>query len=92
MRGLSLHYACQRVLRDVSSRSFISPLVQQTMAQISSQYARQMAGQLANSSNVANILANAPQLIIQPVSFTLVNLRPFDVPVYVSALATLSIV
>ncbi|KAL1696088.1 hypothetical protein GGG16DRAFT_121399 [Schizophyllum commune] len=62
-------------------RSFISPIVQQTMAQISSQYARQMAGQLANSSNVANILANAPQLIIQPVSFTLVNLRPFDVPV-----------
>ncbi|KAI5823692.1 hypothetical protein K523DRAFT_134900 [Schizophyllum commune Tattone D] len=62
-------------------RSFISPIVQQTMAQFSSQYARQMAGQLANSSNVANILANAPQLIIQPVSFTLVNLRPFDVPV-----------
>ncbi|KAL1747066.1 hypothetical protein HDZ31DRAFT_32713 [Schizophyllum fasciatum] len=62
-------------------RSFISPIVQQTMRQIGSQYATQMAGRLANSSSISDILTNAPQLITQPISFTLVNLRPFDIPV-----------
>ncbi|TRM69268.1 hypothetical protein BD626DRAFT_391845 [Schizophyllum amplum] len=62
-------------------RSIISPIVEQTMLQLSRQFAQQTAKQLANSDNIANILSNAPQLITQPLSFTLDNLRPFDVPV-----------
>ncbi|KAL1745590.1 hypothetical protein HDZ31DRAFT_81860 [Schizophyllum fasciatum] len=62
-------------------RSILSPILKSTLQQIGDEYARQTASQLANSSSVSDILANAPQLITQPVSYTLVNVRPFDVPV-----------
>ena len=64
------------------SRTILNPVLQSTMQQIAAQFSRQTAAQVANSTNISEILSNAPQLITQPVSYTLVNIRPFDVPVY----------
>jgi hypothetical protein len=33
------------------------------------------------SSDLTNLLLNAPELVSQPISYTIDNLRPFDVPV-----------
>ena len=33
------------------------------------------------SSNLTALLVNAPRLVSQPVSYTVINTRPFDVPV-----------
>ncbi|KAI4293892.1 hypothetical protein K525DRAFT_291661 [Schizophyllum commune Loenen D] len=62
-------------------RSILNPVLQSTMQQIATQFSRQTAAQVANSSNISQILSSAPQLITQPVFYTLVNIRPFDVPV-----------
>ncbi|KAL1690683.1 hypothetical protein GGG16DRAFT_55197 [Schizophyllum commune] len=62
-------------------RTILNPVLQSTMQQIAAQFSRQTAAQVANSTNISEILRNAPQLITQPVSYTLVNIRPFDVPV-----------
>ena len=33
------------------------------------------------SSNLTNLLINAPELVSQPISYAIDNIRPFDVPV-----------
>jgi hypothetical protein len=33
------------------------------------------------SSNLTTLLLNAPELVSQPISYTVDNIRPFDVPV-----------
>ncbi|KAL0945267.1 hypothetical protein HGRIS_000778 [Hohenbuehelia grisea] len=64
-------------------RAIIRPSVEGTLQIISKTFASQFAKQLASSSpaNVTNILINAPQIITQPISYTIFNLRPFDIPV-----------
>ncbi|KAL1751377.1 hypothetical protein FB107DRAFT_278701 [Schizophyllum commune] len=62
-------------------RTILNPVLQSTMQQIATQFSRQTAAQVANSSTISQILTSAPQLITQPVFYTLVNIRPFDVPV-----------
>ncbi len=42
------------------------------------QYIQSIPGK---SSNLTTLLVNAPGLVSQPISYTLVNTRPFDVPV-----------
>ncbi|KAG7440387.1 uncharacterized protein BT62DRAFT_924057 [Guyanagaster necrorhizus] len=64
-------------------RSLLRPYITTTMDTISQSFAHTFATQLANSSSssIASILQSAPQIITQPVSYTIDNLRPFDVPV-----------
>ncbi|KAF4596975.1 hypothetical protein EYR40_007425 [Pleurotus pulmonarius] len=69
-------------------RGFIRPSVDAALQTISKQYAIALAQQLASGSSSANvtaILANAPQVITEPLSYTIANLRPFDVPVATAA-------
>jgi len=33
------------------------------------------------SSNLTTLLVNAPELVSQPISYTVINTRPFDIPV-----------
>jgi hypothetical protein len=42
------------------------------------QYIQSIPGK---SSNLTTLLLNAPQLVSQPISYTIDNIRPFDVPV-----------
>ena len=47
-------------------------------------FALQFAEELiAGSQNVTNLLRNAPKIVTRPLSYTINNMRPFDVPVYV---------
>lgn len=41
------------------------------------------AGQLG--SNFSSLLSTAPSLVFQPVNYTIDNLRPFDIQVYVAS-------
>lgn len=67
-------------------RGLIRPSVEGMLLQITQMFAQASAKQIASRNlNLTNILTNAPQLITQPISFTTVNLRPFDIPVYVFA-------
>ena len=42
------------------------------------QYIQSIPGK---SSNLTTLLLNAPELVSQPISYTIDNMRPFDVPV-----------
>jgi hypothetical protein len=50
---------------------------------ISQSFANQYAKQLATNPNISLLLSNSPQIITQPLYYTIDNLRPFNVPVYV---------
>ena len=59
---------------------------------VKAQYALQSASRLAASSpsaNLANLLSTAPQIVTSPISYTIVNLIPFNQPVYVNFIDTL---
>ncbi|KAK1226199.1 hypothetical protein PQX77_010781 [Marasmius sp. AFHP31] len=62
-------------------RSIIRPPIQGVLEAASQQFAAQFARQAASSSNLQNVLSNAPQVITRPIGYTIDNLRPFDVPV-----------
>lgn len=40
-----------------------------------------LAKELSNRTDIAMLLSNAPQLVTNPVYYTIDNLRPFDTPV-----------
>lgn len=64
-------------------RAFISPITQGILQQVSIRFALQFAHQLSSSgsANVTVLASAAPSVLVQPVSFTMANIRPFDVPV-----------
>ena len=57
--------------------------VQLPLQQLSQWFARQFAQQLSNQTNLQQILSQAPNIVTQPLGYTIDNLRPFNVPVYV---------
>ena len=60
-------------------RGFVIPQVQTTMAQIEVAFAAQQAASLGSSGNVsASLLANVPLAVVNPLAYTLDNVRPFD--------------
>lgn len=65
-------------------RSLIRPYIMTTMATISQSFAQWFGTQIAASSSsdaLASILQTAPQIVTEPISYTIDNLRPFNVPV-----------
>ncbi|KAJ7275932.1 hypothetical protein C8J57DRAFT_1177506 [Mycena rebaudengoi] len=48
---------------------------------ISQQFALQGAQNLSSAPNLAALLSTAPQIVTRPVSYTVYNARPFDIPV-----------
>ncbi|KAF6760350.1 hypothetical protein DFP72DRAFT_103929 [Ephemerocybe angulata] len=66
-------------------RVIIRPSVQAALDAISQRYAQQTAKNAANSPILASILSASPQTIVQPVSYTINNLIPFDQPVATAA-------
>ncbi|KAK0185224.1 hypothetical protein F5146DRAFT_1005834 [Armillaria mellea] len=71
-------------------RSLIRPSVQTTLAAISQAFAQAFLRQVGSSeSNIlASISTTAPQILTEPISYTIDNLRPFDIPVYWTYLLT----
>ncbi|KAF6761280.1 hypothetical protein DFP72DRAFT_1090248 [Ephemerocybe angulata] len=71
----------------VEARTALSfrPSVQAALDAISQRYAQQTAKNAANSPILASILSASPQTIVQPVSYTINNLIPFDQPVATAA-------
>ncbi|KAF9650519.1 hypothetical protein BDM02DRAFT_1391636 [Thelephora ganbajun] len=60
-------------------RGFVLPEVQMTMAQIEARFAAQQATRLGSSGSVsASLLTNAPLAVVNPLAYTLDNVRPFD--------------
>ncbi|KIY53209.1 hypothetical protein FISHEDRAFT_33652 [Fistulina hepatica ATCC 64428] len=63
-------------------RMVVRPTIVQTMQEILQDLAGNYIGELVSmGANLTEIASSAPQLIATPVSYTLDNLRPFDVPV-----------
>ncbi|KAJ4473150.1 hypothetical protein J3R30DRAFT_3296823 [Lentinula aciculospora] len=62
--------------------AILSPTVQAVLISTSQKFAQSYASELASTSaNLTNLLANAPQIVTQPISFTIDDLKPFDIPV-----------
>ncbi len=67
----------------VASRVILRPYVQSFLDATCHSFAQTFAAQLASTdTDVAALLDAAPQVITQPLAYTIDNLRPFDVPVY----------
>ncbi|KAF8991980.1 hypothetical protein BDQ17DRAFT_1223012, partial [Cyathus striatus] len=61
-------------------RTIIRPTVQTTLEAISKSFAASNAQQLSQV-NLTAVLATSPQTITTPISYSIVNLAPFDIPV-----------
>ncbi|KAF9039485.1 hypothetical protein BDZ89DRAFT_1110170 [Hymenopellis radicata] len=61
-------------------RTFIRPVAQATLLAISDSFAEQRVANMSSAAFSA-LASTAPQAISKPLSFTLVNLAPFDIPV-----------
>lgn len=70
-------------------RNVNPPQAQSLLDTISKEFAIQVAQQAANASNLATLLAQSPQTITAPLSYNVVNLAPFNIPVYVAKSITL---
>jgi hypothetical protein len=66
----------------LSTKSPFSQL-EASLRKISQSFALQFANQLASSSNLTLLLSISPQTVITPIWYTINNLVPFNVPVYV---------
>ncbi|KDQ49509.1 hypothetical protein JAAARDRAFT_42827 [Jaapia argillacea MUCL 33604] len=63
-------------------RNILAPMINGVLQSFSQQFAIQFAHQLVSQNvNVTAILTNAPNIITQPVYYTIDNIRPFNVPV-----------
>ncbi|KAF5345081.1 hypothetical protein D9756_011161 [Leucocoprinus leucothites] len=64
-------------------RSMVSPTTSSILNEVSLQFALQFAQRVSStqSSSLANIISTSPQLLVSPVHYTMINLRPFDEPV-----------
>ncbi|KAG7094963.1 hypothetical protein E1B28_005764 [Marasmius oreades] len=63
-------------------RSVIRPTVEGVLETIAERFAQQFAQKTASSSsNLQDLLTNAPQVITRPIGYTINNTRPFDIPV-----------
>ncbi|EJD42087.1 hypothetical protein AURDEDRAFT_168879 [Auricularia subglabra TFB-10046 SS5] len=60
---------------------YIQPALERALQQFSVQYAAQRAPLVARAANLQAILTTTPGLVTLPASYTVRNLRPFDVPV-----------
>lgn len=56
---------------------------------ISARFGLQVARSLSDSPAVSQLLATSPQTVTTPISYQLVNLRPFSQPLYVEIEATI---
>ncbi|KAJ3783309.1 hypothetical protein GGU10DRAFT_317086 [Lentinula aff. detonsa] len=62
--------------------AILSPTVQAVLISTSQKFAQSYATELASTSaNLTNLLLNAPQIVTQPISFIINDLKPFDIPV-----------
>ncbi|KAG2345658.1 hypothetical protein BDR05DRAFT_930307 [Suillus weaverae] len=62
-------------------RGAITPQVTSILTTISHIFALSSSQRLASRSNISTLLQTAPQLVIQPLDFTIKDIRPFNVPV-----------
>ncbi|KAH8834784.1 hypothetical protein DL96DRAFT_1675041 [Flagelloscypha sp. PMI_526] len=67
--------------QETAFRSFIRPNLQATLPAIAQAFARSHAQQLSALSNSSALIAAVPQLATTPISYTIHNLIPFDIPV-----------
>jgi hypothetical protein len=63
------------------SRNLLRPNLHATLSAVAQAFARQHAQQLSKNSKASSIVAAVPQLATTPISYTINNLIPFDVPV-----------
>ncbi|KAJ6534000.1 hypothetical protein DFH09DRAFT_1180836 [Mycena vulgaris] len=61
-------------------RNFLLPLVSSQLSKVSRTFALEFARNISLSSNTSALLSVAPQIITEPIGFTVNNIRPFDVP------------
>ncbi|KAH9483287.1 putative endoplasmic reticulum membrane protein [Psilocybe cubensis] len=59
-------------------RAFIRPVVQMTLETFKLEFAIQFASEISTLPNIVDILSVSPQTLANPVSYTLVNLIPFN--------------
>ncbi|KAG6812721.1 hypothetical protein H0H92_001082 [Tricholoma furcatifolium] len=63
-------------------RIFTNPSVIATLDAVTQQFAVQTASQQASHSNLTGLLATSPQTLVTPIYYTINNVVPFDIPVY----------
>ncbi|KAH8827282.1 hypothetical protein DL96DRAFT_1606116 [Flagelloscypha sp. PMI_526] len=67
--------------QETAFRNLLRPNLQATLPAFAQTFARQHAQQLSANSAASNIVAAAPQLATVPISYTIDNLVPFDIPI-----------
>lgn len=65
-----------------SSRNFIKPSTEAILISAGAQFAEKRLRSLP-AGETSTLATTAPQALLQPISYQIVNLAPFDIPVYV---------
>ncbi len=88
-----LHFNYRALLINVMlySRTFIRPMTEQVLLSVGDAFAEAHLGELS-SAKTMELAISAPQALLRPISYRIVNLAPFDIPVYASSLTPAVIV
>ncbi|KAJ7076436.1 hypothetical protein C8R44DRAFT_655383, partial [Mycena epipterygia] len=78
--SLAITFVGSEARNEVEYRNIVRPLISSQLEQISRTFALGFARNISLSSNTSGLLSTAPQIITEPVSYTIRNIRPFDVP------------
>ncbi|KAJ7496557.1 hypothetical protein FB451DRAFT_1074570 [Mycena latifolia] len=78
--SLAITFIGSEARNEAEYRNLLLPLVSSQLEKTSRTFAFDFARNISLSSNTSTILSIAPQIIIQPISYTVTNVRPFDVP------------
>ncbi|KAF7350864.1 DUF3533 domain-containing protein [Mycena sanguinolenta] len=81
--SLAITFVGSEARNEAEYRNIIQPLISSQLEQASRAFALEFARNISQTVDLAAVLSNAPQLITEPISYVIDNVRPFDVPVYV---------
>ncbi|KAF7362508.1 DUF3533 domain-containing protein [Mycena venus] len=79
--SLAITFLASEARSEVEYRNIIIPLVSSQLDKISRAFALEFAPIISQTFNTTELLSKAPQTVTEPISYTIDNVRPFDVPV-----------
>ncbi|KAJ7252396.1 hypothetical protein B0H12DRAFT_1017999 [Mycena haematopus] len=79
--SLAITFVGSEARNENEYRVIISPLISSQLEQACRAFALQFARNISGTIDPVPLLSNAPQIITEPISYIIDNVRPFDVPV-----------
>ncbi|KAJ6593148.1 hypothetical protein B0H19DRAFT_1089196 [Mycena capillaripes] len=79
--SLAITFISSEARNELEYRNIIRPLVSSQLEKTTRAFALEFARNISRTSDTAALLSSAPQIITEPISYSLNNVRPFDVTV-----------